>query len=284
VIVSGAIGALSWTPKGRVPAYSSTTTTTQTVPCPTSLFTQTSTTTSTGTSGNGENRFPDYGPLLGNFSAITVVLYGNGPTGTSYTTATLLVKNRTSSSSGVTYLINVTMKEVGPNVTVESTPNYTTTMISGNQTTEGSVLARVASNGSLISTEATSGNPGFTYMPLVFFFPLISFNLSRPNNQLHEVNSTIVAIGSTSMVVTNYDLPSEVLVVLQEGCNAGPSTSSTVTVSNWEVQAGRVPGTNFTLTTQFSERFVAQSNSTSSSASPPILDVVEKVTSFTIAN
>jgi hypothetical protein len=282
VIVSGALGVLSWAPSGRLSNYGSTTTTTETIPCVTSLFKQTSTTTSTGTSRSAENRLPDYGPFLGNFSAITVVLYGFSSTGKSYTTATLLVLNRSSSSSGATYLVNATARSVGPSVTMESTQNFTTTIIGGNQTRVGSVLARIASDGSPISTERTSGNLSFVY-PLQFFIPLISIDLSSSNHQLHRVNSTIVTIGSTRMVVTNFELPSEAIVEFQEGCNTEPSSSLTVTFSNLVVQAGRVPGTNFDLVTQYSERLVVPSNS-SPSAPPSILVGVEKVTSFTVAD
>jgi hypothetical protein len=292
VIVSGGMGVLSWTTNPSTSTYGSTTTTTQTIPCPTSLTTQTTSTTSTGT-----NRLPSFGPLLGNFSSISVMLYGHTPTGGSYTSLTFAVLNRSSSSSGPTYLLNITGRTVGPNVTTEETQEFTTTIASANQTWEGSLLGHFASNGSLISTEKTSGNLSSAGLSLLFLYPMISLNFTSSNNRLHVVNNTIVTIGSTRMVVTNYEFPSEVLVQVLEGCDSVPPINSTSTISYLGIQAGRVPGTNFILTTQISETLTLQSNPlncglsangetmscSSSSATSVNLSLTWRVTSFSIA-
>ena len=280
VIVTAAAGAVTLN-GGLPPAYTgSTTTTTLTMSCPTVNSTQ--------TGGNGTPRLPGIGPLLGNVSAITTVenVYSTG--GNFVIVSNLLVLNRSFTSSGAAYLVNVTMEEVSSNVTtvnVNGLLTYTSTTV-GNQEQVGSVLGLVVSNGSMVSVEKSSGasvvTNELTVYPLGSFEPFASINSTASNLALHRLNSTVVEIGSTRMIVTNYELPTLVMVQLQEGCSPGtPGVSSVATISNGTIQAGRVPGTDFTLITEISESFAFQSNSTSfsgiSSAS-----VTEKVTSLSV--
>ena len=92
VIISGAMGAVAWNGGSLSSAYTgSTTTTTLTIPCPTLNSTQ--------TSQNGPARPPDYGPLLGNFSAISVVESVYGTNGNFSILVSLMVLNRSFTNS-----------------------------------------------------------------------------------------------------------------------------------------------------------------------------------------
>ena len=279
VLVTGTVGVVSWNGNSMAAFASSTTTITQTVSCPT--------VNSTLTSGNNGNRAPDYGPLLGNLSAISMVENVRSSSGNLSISASLLVLDRNLSSSSPVYLVNVTVKGVSSNVAVVSSNGLTTTTstISGNQTQMGSVLGLVVSNGSMISLERSTGEPAVTLQlttfPLEFFGSFVSLNHYTSSYALRAVNSTVVTIGSTRMVVTSYLLPTLVLAQLLEGCGSEPSSVSTVaTVSNVVIQAGLVPRTELTLLTLLSERFAFQSNSTSPSLFPA--RITERVTSFSV--
>jgi hypothetical protein len=274
VLVTAAVGVVSWNGRSATVFAGSTTTTTQTISCPTLNSTQ--------TSGNGSVRFPNYGPLLGNLSAISIVENVYGSSGNFATSVNLLVLNRSLTSSRPVYLVNVTMKEVSSNVAMVSVNDFTTTTstTSGTQTQMGSVMGLVVSNGSMVSVERSSGIQ-LTSFPLDFFEPFVSLN-SISNYALHPLNSTVVTIGSTRMVVTNYELLTLVSVELLEGCGSETSSVSTVAaVINGVFQAGRVPGTDFTLITLISERFAFLSNSSSPSGLPPAT-ITEQVTSFSV--
>ena len=278
VMVSGAVGFASWNGSPVVPFSRSTITTTETVPC----FASTS-------EPGGNASAPDYGPLLGNLSALSVVEYAVAGPGNAVLRADLLVLNRSYTSSGPEYLVNVTVESVGPSTTVSASQGFTTTMNNVNQTTTVSVLGVVVSNGTMISLERSSGEAAvasqLTTFPLDFFGALVALNPSASSTQsttglLHRINSTVVTIGPTRMAVTNYGLPAFVIVDLLQGC--GSETTSTTTVggiSHEAIQAGLVPGTDFTLVTQFSTAFELRSNSSSASA-PTSFGILEKVTSF----
>jgi len=281
VIVSAAVGVVSWNSSSLPPYAVSTTTTTQTISCPTLNSTQ--------TNGNSSAQVPNFGPLLGNLSTISVVENVNGSSGNFAVSASLLVLNRSFTSSGARYLVNVTMKAISSDTTVVSSSSLTngstttTTTTGGNQTEVGSLLGLVGSNGSMVSVEKSSGEFAVASQqsttPLGFFASVASLN-SSSIKVLHPLNSTVVSIGSMRMLVTNYELPVTVLVLLSEGCDsASPGAPLTITVSHGAVQAGRVPGTNFTLVTLLSERIAFQSNSTSP-LSLPLESITEKVTSF----
>lgn len=279
VLVTAAVGVVSWN-LGSITAYAgSTTTTTQTISCPSN---------STQTSGNSSARVPNFGPLLGNLSAISIVENVYSSDGNFSLLANLLVLNRSFTSSRPVYLVNVTAKAVSSNVTMVSGNGSTTTTekTGGNQTQMGSVLGLVVSNGSMVSVERSSGEysamPQLTTVPLYFFETIVSLNFSASNYSLHPINTTVVTIGSTRMVVTNYELPTLVLVQLLEGCGSETSSvSEVVIVSNVLIQEGRVPGTDFTLITLLSERFAFQSNSSSPSGFPPST-ITEQVKSFSV--
>lgn len=98
---------------------------------------------------------------------------------------------------------------------------------------------------------------------MLFFFPLISEKYL--SNQLAVINTTAVTIGSTAMNVTNYEHSSQVILQMMGGCNGEAATRITTTVSNWALQAGHVPGTNFTLLTQYFQQYSIESNSSSPS-------------------
>jgi hypothetical protein len=276
LIVISAMGLVSR--NGGSTYTASTTTTTRTIACPTINSTQ--------TGGSSGVQFPDYGPLLGNFSAVSVAekVYSSGENLTIL--AGLLVLNRSFIGSLPVDLVNVTVKEVLSNATMVGSNGLTTTTYtsSGSQTTMGSVLGRVVSNGSMISVERSSG--GFagasqlTIVPLSFFATLASWN-SSSSSALHQINRTVVTIGSSRMVVTNYEGPTVVLVELMQACGSSPSSTSVFTTSHEVIQAGIVPGTDYTLVTSFSARLALQSNSSSSSV-PLNATVTEKVSSFIV--
>jgi len=279
VIVSATIGAVTLK-SGLPPAYTgSTTTTTETISCPTLNSTQ--------TSGNNSQP-PNYGPLLSNLSSISTVEDVHSSQGNFAVSASLQVLNRSYSSSSPVYLVNVTVKEVSSNVTMVSSSGFTTTTSTTgvSQPQVGTVLGLVASNGSIISVEKSSGVAAVmeqvTTFPLEFFEPFASVSSLGSTPSLHRLNSTVVTIGSTRMVVTNYAMPTYVLVALLEGCGSeSPMVSTTSTVSNGTIQVGRVPGTDFTLVTQISETLAIQTNSTASSGIHSA-SFSERVTSFSV--
>ena len=252
-----------------------TTTNTITYPCPTSFTTQTTTTSCTA--NNTSTRGLDFGPLLDNFSAMTVVLYGNGSNGRSLTSSNMAVLSRSSAPSGPLYEVNVTTESIEPQVTISSYGNTTTTITSpGNVTRIGSVLADLAKNGSVVSMIRSSGNLSGLLLPLWLFVPLLSQNYSSSNSR--TIGTSTVTIGTTRMSVTNLEFPDLVNLIIQEGCSGQQATTTKETISHWEVQVGQVPGTTFTLLTRYSQIFSIQSNSTSTEFS-----ITEEVTGFTIA-
>ena len=120
--------------------FTGTTATTFTYPCPTSYSTSTGTSTAEAPQAG-----LDFGHLLGNFSAMTIVLYGYGPTGNSVTTSSFEVLNRSSSAGAARYEVNITTTAIEPNVSVASVHNSTTTVVSsGNHTTRSSFLGYVS--------------------------------------------------------------------------------------------------------------------------------------------
>ena len=253
-----------------------TATTTVTYPCPFSSTTQTLTTTagSTGSAGSG------YGPLLGNFSAMNVVLYGNGTNGKWFASSSMTVLNRSSTPSGPVYEVNITTESVGRRVNVSETQRVTTTIISpGNFTSVGSELANVAENGSVVSMIGSSGNLSSQPLPLAFFGPQLLQDYSSSGSR--EVSTSTVTIGTTKMTVTDWQLPTLVQVVVDDACDGVPATTMTVTASHQMIQAGQVPGTDFTLVTRYAQKYSMQSNSTSFPSSE--LSVTEEVTGFTVA-
>lgn len=255
-------------------------TTTVTYPCPASLATQTGTSTKSSTGNNTSNGGLNFGPLLGNFSAMTVVLYGNGSNGKSFTSSSMAVLNRSLTSSGPIYEVNVTTKSIERQVTVSGTQNTMTTIVSpGNITTVGSLLADVARNGSVVSTIGSSGNLSAPPLPLVFFAPLFLQNYSSSGSR--AVSTSTITVGTTRMTVANWEPPTLVEVMVQDGCNSAPATIMILTISHQEVQAGQVPGTNFPLVTRYSQVYSIQSNSSTSSSSE--FSVIEEVTGFTVA-
>ena len=262
LIVTAAVGAVSLSSSPLPPFTESTTTTTETISCPTLNSTQ--------ASGNSTVLPPNFGPLLGNLSALSFVesIYSAG--GNIAVSASLSVLNRSFTGPRPLYLVNVTLNEFST--------------LGGNQTQMGSVQGRVASNGTMISVERSSGTSvltdQLTTSPLEFFQTFASVNSTASSYTLHRVNSTVATIGSTRMIVTNYEIPTLVAVELLEGCGSGASTHSMVAiVSNGTIQAGQVPGTDFTLITLISESYAFQYNSTSPTSIPPA-SISEKVTSF----
>ncbi len=92
------------------------------------------------------------------------------------------------------------------------------------------------------------------------------------------INSASVAIGSTKMNVTNYDLPASVETTVYESCVSGGAASTTITkLYGWTIQEGVVPGTDFSLVSQYHYIASVTSNSTSSFG-----NINWKVTSFTL--
>ena len=279
VLVTAVMGGVSWSGGASAAPTGSTTTTTQTISCPALNSTQTS---------GGSNAFvPDFGPLLGNLSALSFVENVYGSSGNMVLTADLLVLNRSLTSSRPVFLVNVTVKAVSSSLTTMTSNGLTTTStIPGSQTLKGSMLGLVASDGSVISVGRSIGDPALTselaISPFTFFVTLVSLNGFASSFGLHLVNNAFVTIGSTRMLVSNYALPTVVLTELLVGCGPEPLSAAVVeTVSDAAIQAGRVPGTDLTLITRFSEKVAFQSNSTSSS-SLPAGSVTEEVTSFSV--
>jgi len=281
VLVGAGIGVASVYGGLPVPFTESTSTTTLTFPCSTSNSTQ-------GTE-SGPGGFPDYGPLLGNLSAVSIVEREFSPLGNISVTDSLSVLNRTSSGPVPEYLVNVTMTESGANTSEVSVNDglTTTTTISGTQVQIGSALGLVVPNGTMVSLLRSSGSSlasGQTSaFPLSFFSFMAVSNLSSSIRSFHQVNSTVVTIGTNRMVVTDYLLPALDIVEVQQGCGSSPSNSSTAgTFSDEVLQAGQVPGSRFTLVTQFSETILfAQVYSSTSKAVNA--SVTLKVTSFSLA-
>ena len=278
VIVAAAVGAVSWNGSSPPPYTETTTTTTETIPC--------STANSTQTSGGSRIQLPNFGPLLSNLSAISVVENIYTSFGNFGLTQNLLVLNRSITDSRPVYLVNVTVDEEASNVSMVGSNGFTTTTTTAaNQTQMGSVLGLAASNGSMISVEGLSGESDLTSQltasPLGYFENFISIDSITSGHPLHLINSTVVTIGSNRMIVANFEPPTYVLFQLQEGCGSEPPTLSTVaTIANETIQAGKVPGTDLTLITLISESLVFQSNSTSPSGNETA-SIVAKVTSFT---
>jgi len=278
VIVAAAVGAVSWNGSSPPPYTETTTTTTETIPC--------STANSTQTSGGSRIQLPNFGPLLSNLSAISVVENIYTSFGNFGLTQNLLVLNRSITDSRPVYLVNVTVDEEASNVSMVGSNGFTTTTTTAaNQTQMGSVLGLAASNGSMISVEGLSGESDITSQltasPLGYFENFVSIDSTTSGHPLHLINSTVVTIGSNRMIVANFELPSYVVFQLQEGCGSEPPTLSTVaTIANETIQAGKVPGTDLTLITLISESLVFQSNSTSPSGNETA-SIVAKVTSFT---
>ena len=260
----------------------STVTETSTFPCPSSFENQTSSETRTSV-----NSLPDFGSLFGNFSAMTVILYGSGSTGNSLTTSSFSVLNRSSylSSSGkeTEYEVNVTTVAVEPNVQEQYSDNFSTTIVSpGNHTNRESVVAYFSSNGTEISKTGVGGNSsgfGPDLIDLLVFYPLVTQNFSA--SDLSVINKTTITIGSTMMHVTNYEHPALMQTSVQEGCNGEPSITTRTTIYNWTVQEGVAPGTDFSLVTQYHQAYSIESNSSSPSSSGLILNWM--VTSFTVS-
>jgi hypothetical protein len=261
----------------------STVTETYTLPCPSSFENQTSSETSTSV-----NSLPDFGSLFGNFSALTIELYGNGSTGNSLTTSSFSVLNRSSyvSSSGRQndYEVNVTTVAIEPNVEEEYSENFSTTVVTpGNHTNRESIVAYFSSNGSEISTTGVGGSSsgsGPDLTDLLYFYPLVTQNYSASG--LSVINKTTITVGSARMHVTNYEYPALMQTSVQEGCNGEPSITTRTTIYNWTVQEGVAPGTNFSLVTQYQQHYSVSSNSTSPSSSSEFsLNWI--VTSFTVS-
>ncbi len=285
VVVLAAASLVIYLQTGNQPGTTSsppvgTTTTTVYFPCPVSVTAQTSTTTTSSPGNSASNKGLDLGPLLGNFSAMTVVMYGNDSNGKSFTSSSMAVLNRSSTPSGPIYEVNVTSKSIEPQVTTYETQNATTTITSpGNVTSIGSVVADVARNGSVFSMIRSTGNLSSTPLPLALFTPLILLNYSSSGGR--TVSTSTITIGTTKMSVANWEPPTLVEVIVQDGCNGEPATTATATISHSEIQFGQVPGTSFTLVTRFSEVLSMQSNSTA--FSPSRLSLTEEVTGFTVA-
>ena len=192
----------------------------------------------------------------------------------------MAVLSRSSTPSGPIYEVNVTTKSIERQVTMSGTQYTTTTIVSpGNVTTFGSVLADVAKNGSVVSMIKSSGNLSSQPLPLALFWFLFLQNYSSSGSR--TVSTSGIMIGTTKMSVANWELPTLVEVIVQDGCNGEPATTTTVTISHSEVQAGQVPGTNFTLVTRYSLVYSIKSNSTISSISE--FSATEEVTGFTVA-
>ena len=129
--------------------FDQTVTNTVTYPCPSSLQNETS---AISAANNSSNRSLDFAPVFGNFSEMSVVLSGNGLTGSSITTSTFVVLNRSLSGSEDIYEVNVTTKAIELNVEIQGSQNSRTTIVQpGNHTNIESILALVSSNGSVIS-------------------------------------------------------------------------------------------------------------------------------------
>ncbi|MDG6908307.1 MAG: hypothetical protein JRN20_21260 [Nitrososphaerota archaeon] len=267
---------------GNVSHSVSTITQTSTFPCPTSIENQT-----TSQNGTTVNSLPSFGPLFGNFSAMTVELYGNGSTGNSVTTSSFSVLNRStytsSSGTATAYEVNITTVAIEPNVEVEGFQNYTTTLVSpGNHTNRESVVAYFSSNGSKISTVGIGRNSTASYAGigyLTYFYPIVTQNYSK--SALSVINKTTISIGSTKMDITNYEHPALMIISVQEGCNGEPPITNRATIYDWAVQEGVARGKSFSLLTQYHQIYSVNSNPTSSTSSEFSLNW--RVTSFTVS-
>lgn len=271
-------------------AFNSTVTTTETLPCVTSSMGLTNiTTASTAPSNGGENETSLLASLLGNFSEMSTVFTSSGPGGPVVATSSFVVLNRSTVAGVQIDEINSTTEVSFANEVVQSSGNYTTTVVGpGNVTNAESMLVLFESNGTVIPVNNASGNEnlGESGSSLISFLPIVAQSNLISSSGTSKINSTTVTIGSTKMQVTNYQRPSLVEYMTNEGCNSTAFTE-TISIFNTLIQAGIVPGTNFTLVTQYKfdeESSLSYSNSSSSSSSSGselFLDL--RVTSFTVA-
>ena len=283
VIVLAVTSVVVYLQTGNQPSTTSdlpsigTTTTTVTFPCSSAFTTQTITNT-TNNAGESNNGGLDFSPLLGNFSAVTMVEYGNGSEGRSFTSSSVAVLSRRSTPSGPIYEVNVTTMSIAPVNLAYLTQNTETTITSsGNITRIGSVLADLASNGSVVSMIRSTGNLSGLPLSLWYGVSLFSQNYSFSNSR--TISTSTDTIGTTRMSVTNMGLPTLVTVVVQQGCGQQAATTTKETISNRDVQFGMVPGTDFALVTRSSQVYSIQWNSTASSE----FSLTEEVTGFTVA-
>lgn len=218
---------------------------------------------------------------------MTVEIYGNGSTGNSITTSSFSVLNKSSytSSSGkaTAYEVNVTTVAIEPNVEIEGSQNFSTTLVSpGNHTNRDSVVAYFLPNGSEISTGGVDINSSASYpaiADLMYFSPIVTQNFSKSG--LSVINKTTITIGSTKMDVVNYQHPALMLISVQKGCDGAPATTTRTTIYNWTFQEGVAPGTSFSLLTRYHQTYSVVSNSSSHSTSGLALNW--KVTSFAVS-
>lgn len=268
--------------------FNSTVTTTQTLPCAISSLNLTNiTATSTTVSNSGENETGLLASLFGNFSEMTVVTSQSVQNEPIVATSSFAVLNRSTVAGVQIDEINYTAKTVFANEAVQASGNTTTTIIvPGNVTNEESMLVLFESNGTVIPVNNAGGNEvqGDSGSVLASFLMILPQSNLISSSDISKINTTTVAIGSTRMQVTNYQRPSLLDYLTNEGCS-GSSFTETISVFNTLIQIGTVPGTNFTLVTQYrfdEDSSISFSNSTSSSSSPSEAVLDWTVTSFTV--
>ena len=197
---------------------------------------------------------------------MTVTVSANDST-VNWLTASFVVLNRTSVGSQEIYEVNVTIVE--PNIAVPSSNLTTTVTQSGG--TRGTVmeamLASVSSNGTVISANGETGYFALNlYQQNMNFFSFLNLRNFPPDHSV-VISRTTIQIGSTSMNVTNYAVPSTIIIQTMQGCDGSAASMFTESLLDQTMQVGIVPGTNFTLLTLYSLRVSIGSNSTSTGGS-----------------
>jgi hypothetical protein len=231
-------------------------------PPPDANFTQTTSNSTT------TNQSPNvWGPLFGNFSAMTVERFSYSTSGNSADVSSFTVLSENSTSSGAIYEVGVKQLQNQSNSPINPTTNYSSVFL-------------VSTNGSIFSpTTGLNESPQAAEFSFLFsmtdFEELISYaNFSSKDASI--INATTVKIGEAALKVTNYRHSS--LVIVQTPCASLGTT--TETISNWTFQTAKILGTNYTLITEMTQHYLIQSNTTVTSSSPQSFSITWKVTSF----
>jgi len=168
--------------------------------------------------------------MFGNFSAMTVVSFGSSHNSTSGST----FQYNSTSSYKVLYSPKTGASAFKVNFT-QSSPATTAIMwIQPNGMVIAVYMSGVNATGTAALNEAGSITSPF---PVVFQYGVaLQGYLAIPG--VHQINTTSLSLGPTTMTVTNYGITSP-----NSFCNG----SGVISESSFNLQAGTVPGTTMTL-------------------------------------
>jgi hypothetical protein len=226
---------------------------------------------STLTTSNSTTAQPPnvWGPLLGNFSSMTVEAYHYSSSGNSVDVSSFTVLSKNVTTYGTIYAVEIKQLSNQSNSAFNPTTNHSSIFL-------------VSTNGSVFTAASgLNGNQQEAEFSFLFgmsdFEPIVSFaNFS--SKDASAINTTTVKIGAAEVKVTNYRHSS--IMFIRAPCSASGIPQTIETNSNWTFQAAKILGTNYTLITEVSLHYSVESNSTSSFSSLQSSSLVWKVTSF----